>query len=83
MTEKHYIELPILLSVEQVRDMFDLDARPFNTDPNSPLQTLADLNSQIITQLSTYCIHRETKNMLPLSITVTALLPLTRGLRNE
>jgi len=78
MTDKDCIELPILLSEKQVCDLFDLEAKPFNTDPNSPLRTLADLNSQIITQLSNYCVLLETKNMLPLSIKVTALIPLTR-----
>ena len=81
MTDKHYIEFPILLSEEQVRDLVALDAMPVNTAPQAQLQTLADLNSQIVSQLATYCVQYRTDNLVPLSITVTALLPLTRGLR--
>ncbi|VAW58490.1 hypothetical protein MNBD_GAMMA11-706 [hydrothermal vent metagenome] len=81
MTKKHYIEIPILLSEEQVSDLVALDTLPITSAPAAPLQTLGDLNSQIISQLATYSVQHRTDNILPLSITVTALLPLTRGLR--
>jgi len=83
MTDKHYISIPILLSVEQVKDLVALDTLPITSAPAAPLQTLGDLNSQIVSQLATYCVQHRTENLVPLSIKVTALLPLTRGLRNE
>jgi len=83
MTDKHYISIPILLSEEQVSDLVAIDTLPITSAPAAPLQTLGDLNAQIVSQLATYCVQHRTENLVPLSIKVSALLPLTRGLRNE
>jgi hypothetical protein len=83
MTANHYTSAPILLSKHEVGNLIELDTTHIsNATPNS-LQTLADLNTQIITQLADYCAQHHTINHVPLSITVTPMLPLTPEIQNK
>lgn len=77
MPAKHYTSIPILLSKHEVADLIELDTAHINEANPAPLQTLADLNTQIITQLADYCAQHHIINHLPLSITITPLLALT------
>lgn len=79
MTVTHYIGIPIALTKEDVSDLIALDAQHTDTISWKPLQTLSDLNSQIISQLANFCAQHQTVDHLPISITATPMLPLTHG----
>jgi hypothetical protein len=83
MTANHYTSIPILLSKQEVADLIELDTAHINEANPVPLQTLADLNTQIITQLADYCAQHHTINHVPLSISVTPMLPLTPEIQNK
>jgi len=82
MTSSHYTGIPILLSKNEVGDLIELDTTHLSSAHPNSLQTLADLNAQIITQLADYCAQHHHVNHLPLCITVTPMLPLTPKVQN-
>ena len=80
MTRQYYISIPIVLSKEEVGDLIELDANNTDLAVLHPLTTLVHLNAQIVTQLAEYCAQHHTADHLPISIHVTPLLPLIRGI---
>jgi len=83
MSNIHYTSIPIILSKNEVGDLIELDTNHITNARPKTLQTLTDLNAQIITQLVDYCTQHHSVTHLPLSITVTPMLPLSQGVRDE
>ncbi|VAW73422.1 hypothetical protein MNBD_GAMMA10-98 [hydrothermal vent metagenome] len=81
MTNTHYIGIPIILTKDEVRNLIDLDVRPLSKADESSLETLEYLNSQIVAQLADYCVHHQSTEHLPLSITVAPQRPLIKAVQ--
>ena len=82
MSNTYYTSIPIILSKKEVEDLIELDTDHITKANPASLQTLANLNTQIITQLADFCVHHKTDEPLPLSIIITPMLPLMRGIHN-
>ncbi len=76
MTNEQCIKLPIFLTDEQVSDLMVVEELSMLSSSKSQLQTLNNLNSQIISQLVTLSEEHAPGELLPLCISVSVLVPL-------
>ncbi|HED33456.1 MAG TPA: hypothetical protein ENJ08_04450 [Gammaproteobacteria bacterium] len=76
MTNEQCIKLPIFLADEQVSDLMVVDELSMLSSSKCQLQTLSNLNTQIISQLVALSEEHAQGELLPLCITVSALVPL-------